>query len=116
MANYIAEDNNVAIIPFVQSFDNYLPIIYGNGSISGTVKEQGLPVVRRVMLFERESGFLVSQIQSASDGGYTFKGINPDGLFFCISLDENGDGTQFNMVGQDLIIGNYDELKAKGQI
>lgn len=80
----------------------------GNGSITGKVTELGLPVARRVMLYERYSGNLVDIVWSDSAGNYTFKNINPELTYFVVSLDENGDAKQFNLVGQDMLRGDYD--------
>lgn len=88
----------------------------GNGSISGRVLENGLPVIRRVMLYERYSGQLVDITWSDSQGNYRFSKINENLTYFIISLDEDVDSEQYNLVGQDLIKGNYDELVASGDL
>lgn len=80
----------------------------GGGSITGRVTENGLPVSRRVMLYERKTGAYAGQTRSDEDGYYTFKRTNERTLYFAISIDDNNDGVQYNLVGQDLISGNHD--------
>ncbi len=108
MPTYIAEDNADSAIPFAQAYDPFMPLFAGNGSISGQVLEQGVPVVRRVMLFERDSGLLYQTTYSDSNGNYRFTGLKENLLYFVISLDESGDSKQYNLVGQDLLRGDYD--------
>lgn len=84
----------------------------GGGSISGRVLENGLPVSRRVMLYVRETGAYAGQGRSDSNGNYTFPRTNKDLTYFIVSVDDNNDGTQYNLVGQDLISGNHDERMA----
>lgn len=84
----------------------------GNGSISGRVLENGLPVSRRVMLYERKTGMYAGQTRSDSDGSYTFKRTNENMTYFIVSVDDNNDDTQYNLVGQDLISGNHDKRAA----
>lgn len=81
----------------------------GNGSISGRVLENGLPVSRRVMLYDRRTGAYAGQTRSGVDGNYTFKRTNESLTYFIVSVDDNNDGVQYNLVGQDLISGNHDK-------
>ena len=81
----------------------------GDGSISGKVLENGLPVSRRVMLYERNTGVYAGQTRSGTDGNYTFKRTNKELIYFIVSIDDNNDGVQYNLVGQDLISGNHDK-------
>lgn len=84
----------------------------GNGSISGRVLENGLPVSRRVMLYDRRTGAYAGQTRSDRDGHYTFKRTNEALIYFIVSIDDNNDGVQYNLVGQDLISGNHDKRVA----
>lgn len=88
-----------------------LPLI-GSGSITGRVLENGLPVSRRVMLYERQTGIYAGQTRSDSDGNYTFKSTNETMTYFIVSVDDANDGVQYNLVGQDLISGNHDKRTA----
>lgn len=88
------------------------PTLLGNGSISGKVLENGLPVSRRVMLYDRRTGAYAGQTRSDKDGHYTFKRTNEALLYFVVSVDDNSDGVQYNLVGQDLISGNHDKRVA----
>lgn len=84
----------------------------GNGSVSGRVLENGIPVSRRVMLYERSTGEYAGQTRSNIDGYYTFKRTNEALVYFIVSVDDNNDGVQYNLVGQDLISGNHDKRVA----
>lgn len=81
----------------------------GNGSITGRVLENGLPVSRRVMLYERATGVYAGQMRSDSNGYYTFKRTRESLTYFIVSVDDSNDGVQYNLVGQDLISGNHDK-------
>lgn len=83
----------------------------GDGSISGVVLENDAPVVRSVMLYERTSGMYVSRTESAADGSYQFIRTNKNLTYFVIAIDDNKDAVQHNLVGQDLITGDYDQRK-----
>lgn len=87
-------------------------VLTGNGSITGKVLENGLPVSRRVMLYERRTGVYAAQTRSNKDGDYTFKRTNEALTYFIVSVDDNNDGVQYNLVGQDLISGNHDKRVA----
>lgn len=80
----------------------------GNGSITGRVTENGLPVSRRVMLYDRNTGAYAGQTRSDSEGIYSFDRTNEQILYFAVSIDDDNDGVQYNIVGQDLISGNHD--------
>lgn len=82
----------------------------GNGSISGIVLEKGVPVSRRVMLYERVSGTLFGQTQSNSTGHFTFDKTKEDLTYFAISLDETQDEIQYNLAGKDLLSGDFDRM------
>lgn len=87
----------------------YEPVLDGNGSISGKVLENGLPVSRRVMLYNRATGAYAGQVRSDSSGNYKFKRTNEDLTYFVIAIDDNKDDIQYNLVGQDLLAGNHDQ-------
>ena len=82
----------------------------GSGSISGVVTEKGVPVSRRVMLYERVSGTLFGQTQSNSTGHFTFDKTKEDLTYFAISLDETQDEIQYNLAGKDLLSGDFDRM------
>lgn len=84
----------------------------GNGSISGVVLENGLPVSRRVMLYDRRTGNYAGQTRSDKDGHYSFKRTNEALTYFVVSIDDSNNGVQYNLVGQDLISGNHDKRVA----
>lgn len=91
------------VLPFAMGDSLQLSMISTNGVITGTVKEKGKPVSRRVFCYARNNGVLVSTTTSDVNGDYRFGGlaINPD--YYVVSLDENGDKVQYNAVIQDLI-------------
>lgn len=82
----------------------------GNGSISGRVTENGVPVSRRVMLYERKTGTYAGQVLSDLNGFYKFDRTNELLTYFVVSIDDNNDGEQYNLAGQDLISGSHDSL------
>lgn len=81
----------------------------GSGSVSGMVTEKRVPVSRRVMLYERDSGIFFGQIQSSIDGKFTFNNTKETLSYFAIAIDENQDGNHYNLARQDLINGNLDQ-------
>lgn len=81
----------------------------GNGSISGIVTENGVPVSRSVMLYERSTGAFSRKGRSSADGSYTFSNTNEKLTYFVIAIDDNKDENKFNLVGQDLIAGDHDQ-------
>lgn len=78
--------------------------IGGRGFIAGRVLEQGLPVVRRIMCYHRNSGELVSIVFSDNSGDYRFDNLKLNAKYYVLSLDENDDATQYNAVVQDMIV------------
>lgn len=84
----------------------------GNGSITGRVLENGVPVSRRVMLYDRSTGAYAGQTRSDSEGSYIFKRTNELAVYFVVSIDDNNNGVQFNLKGQDLISGNHDNINS----
>lgn len=115
MASYLFQ-TRVAKTPVYATFFNVgsgvkaTNIPSGSGSITGRVTENGLPVSRRVMLYERKTGALAAQTRSGEDGYYTFKKTNERTLYFAVSIDDENDGVQYNLQGKDLISGNHDNL------
>lgn len=85
----------------------------GKGSITGRVLEKGIPVSRRVMLYERATGAYVAQVRSDSEGYYKFKRTNENDVYFAVSIDDYNDGTQYSLKGQDLLSGNHDKLNSE---
>lgn len=85
------------------------PSLSGNGSITGVVLEDGAPVSRSVMLYERDTGAFFGKGRSKADGSYTFNRTNEKLMYFVIAIDDNEDATQYNLVGQDLIAGDHDQ-------
>lgn len=85
------------------------PSLSGNGSITGIILENGAPVSRSVMLYERNTGAFAGKGKSKADGSYTFNRTNENLTYFVIAIDDNEDATQYNLVGQDLIAGDHDQ-------
>lgn len=85
------------------------PSLSGNGSITGIILENGAPVSRSVMLYERDTGAFAGKGKSKADGSYTFNRTNENLTYFVIAIDDNEDATQYNLVGQDLIAGDHDQ-------
>lgn len=81
----------------------------GTGSISGIVKEDGIPVSRRVMLYERHSGALINTTYSKENGRYKFANINKYLKYYIVSIDEYNDGVDCPAVIKDRVSGNYDQ-------
>ena len=73
------------------------------GVITGKTLEQGVPVSRRVLCHQRDTGGLVASTWSNANGDYVFKGLNDTKKYYVVSLDEDMSTTQYNAVVQDLI-------------
>lgn len=121
MPNFHVRDSYRSIrverLKFVeQGYANPLPTMptvqRGGGSISGIVTEVGVPVSRRVMLYERVSGLFFGQTQSSVTGEFIFENTKEDLTYFAVSLDENQEDTQYNLTGQDLLSGDFDRVVA----
>ena len=82
----------------------------GSGSISGIVTEKEIPVSRRVMLYERQSGIYFGEVQSGTDGKFTFEDTVESLTYFAIALDDSEGEIPENLVGQDLLSGDFDRL------
>ena len=76
------------------------------GLISGRTLEQGVPVSRRVLCHQRDTGVLVASTWSNANGDYVFKGLDNTKKYYVVSLDEDMSTTQYNAVVQDLIPAN----------
>ncbi len=74
-----------------------------SGIITGKVLEQGIPVSRRVLCHERNTGILVGSAWSDVNGDYVFNGLDDRKKYYIVSLDEDMSTTQYNAVVQDLI-------------
>ena len=73
------------------------------GSITGKVLEQGVPVSRRVLCHQRDTGALVASTWSDASGNYVFNGLDGSKKHYIVSLDEDMSSTQYNAVVQDLV-------------
>lgn len=85
--------------------DKYL----GTGSISGVVREDGAPSVRRLNLHVRPKGTLIASVWSNTQGFYTFKKVAKQYKYYIVCVDEGGQETQYPALIQDLISGDYDD-------
>ncbi|MGP5535318.1 hypothetical protein ACTXMF_12125 [Psychrobacter celer] len=77
-----------------------------SGVITGKVLEQGVPVSRRVLCHQRDTGVLVGSTWSDANGNYVFNGLDDSKKYYVVSLDEDMSSTQYNAVVQDLIPAN----------
>ena len=93
------------------NFDNL--IYYGNSQeyteppthtyyFRGTIKEEGKPVQRVALLYDRTSGKLIERTTSGSDGRYTLT-TTSSGTHFIVVLDDDA-GKQYNALIQDRLI------------
>lgn len=73
------------------------------GVITGKTLEQGVPVSRRVLCHQRDTGALVTSTWSDASGNYVFNGLDNTKKYYVVSLDEDMSTTQYNAVVQDLI-------------
>lgn len=76
------------------------------GVIAGRTLEQGMPVSRRVLCHQRDTGALVASTWSNASGDYVFNGLDDSKKYYVVSLDEDMSTTQYNAVVQDLIPAN----------
>lgn len=76
------------------------------GQMVGTVKEEGVAVGgKRVMLFYRPTGKLISTALSAADGTFTFTGLEPGSNdYFIVSV--NAEPLVYDAVVHDAVIAN----------
>lgn len=102
--NFISLSGALTVIPPVALLVNNTNAGQGDtGYIKGIVTENKAPVSRRVMCYHRLSGELVNSVWSKSDGGYYIDGLIAGVTYFVTSVDESGDGVQYNAVTQDLV-------------
>lgn len=91
-----------ALKPNVRSIESLAVLTY-SGVITGKVLEQGVPVSRRVLCHQRDTGKLVGSTWSDASGDYIFNGLDDSKKYYVVSLDEDMSTTQYNAVVQDLI-------------
>lgn len=77
-----------------------------SGIITGKVLEQGVPVSRRVLCHERNTGILVGSTWSDVNGDYVITDLDDSKKYYIVALDEDMSSTQYNAVVQDLIPAN----------
>ena len=78
-----------------------LDVLAGRASIAGVVTINGLPSVRRVRLYDKPSGALLTATLSAADGSYRFDRLREGHEYFVVADDYQ---RSYNAVVQDLII------------
>jgi len=72
------------------------PISSNMSVISGTVKELGIPVSRKVLLYLRSTGELVETTMSdPTTGYYQFDVNNITKVYFIVALDDD-EGVEYN--------------------
>lgn len=59
----------------------------GNGRIAGKVTIENIPGSRKVRLYRKADGMLIRETWSASNGDYSFEGIDPNWEYFVVSHD-----------------------------
>lgn len=72
----------------------------GSGVISGVIDIEGTGASRKVRLYNKSTGLLVSQVMSGADGAYTFINLDPSFEYFVVAHDYN---RLYNAVIQDFI-------------
>lgn len=75
----------------------------GNGFISGTIKEAGIPdapVKREVRLHRKQDGMLIREQWSAAEGAYAFNNIAIQ-PYYVFSFDQTGN---YNGIIKDIIV------------
>lgn len=83
------------------------------GSITVNVLELGLPESAEVALYDRRTRKIVQIRRSDANGLLVFRGTNEHREYYLHAIH---DDRKFNAVTQDMISGNYDELKSKGAL
>lgn len=73
------------------------------GIIVGRVYKKDVPVVRRVLCYERSTSQLVGSTVSNDNGDYEFHNLPLNKFYYLVTIEKNNDGIQFNAVIQDLI-------------
>lgn len=54
--------------------------------------------------YHRRTGELVATTTSGDDGFYQFDNLVKGMTYYLVSIDEENDGTHYNLTGQDLVI------------
>ena len=72
-------------------------------SVSGTVKENGVVVARKVRVFARATGVLLGETLSASNGAFSVPLIGFNGEVTVLAYDDNS-GESFNVRAFDRVI------------
>lgn len=75
-------------------------VLYGDLSIKGQVKEKNIPIPCRVRLFERQSGRLISDIETDNIGNYVFNHLTANRFFVVAHHPLN----QYNAVIADMVV------------
>lgn len=66
------------------------PYRRGGVTITGVVKEDGLPVVAKVRVHEKISGKAVGAVWTGADGVYTFENLEPGFEYYIVVFDSSG--------------------------
>ena len=85
-------------------------LYFGQGRISGLVRENGSPASHRVNLHVRPKGTLIASTWSGADGSYTFNNIAKQHRYYIVCVDETGGATQYPALIQDMVKGDHDEM------
>lgn len=81
----------------------------GNGSITGVVRQNGIPTSKRLNLHARPKGNLIATTWSNDQGVYKFSSVSRQHKYYIVSIDEDSSSQQYPALIQDLISGNYDD-------
>lgn len=77
------------------------PAFRGTGYIAGTVTVEGVPAARPVRVYDRETGVLVAETQSAADGTYLVDNLAGGREYIVLAVDT---ARVHNAVVQDRIV------------
>jgi hypothetical protein len=58
--------------------------------ISGHITEDGLPSIKRLRLYDKDTGQLIAETFSAADGSYRFDEVSTDNKYYIVAFDEDG--------------------------
>lgn len=67
----------------------------------GRFKKLNVPSRGRVQVIDRRLGRVVAETRSAEDGTWQIKGLNEEGVYLVLGLDDNGD---VNAAVQDWVV------------